>query len=184
QRNFLARVVARANRFRSLKRHVLEHVREAGLPHGILHRARIHVREKRKHRRFRTLTDDDGKPIGKLLHRSALLESSQILAQSDRAQQETDNSCLYESQAGFHPASKSELQPNAKNRSYVEAVKLVKRAAGVAKGTRRRDAACRVSRVHYREIIAARYDPLLLSARGGRARPAEEQEKGRCAGRE
>src|SRR5271157_530864 len=110
QRNFFASIVARPNRVRSLEGHVLKHVRQAGLAHGILHRSRVHVREERKHRRLGTLADDDGETIGELLDRGALLEGSQILPESNRAEHETDDNCLYRSYAGFHPASTTQHQ--------------------------------------------------------------------------
>src|SRR5208283_1281433 len=105
QRNFLVGIVARSDRVSSLEGHVLEHVREARFVHGILHRAGIHVGEEGEDRRLGTLTDDDGEAVRKFLHRGALFEGGQILAESERAQNETDNYSLYKLEAGFHSAS-------------------------------------------------------------------------------
>ena len=84
QRNFFGGVVRGANLVRALERHVLEHVGQAGLAHGVLHRAGVHVGVEGKDRGFRTLADDDGQAVVQLLDRDSLLEGSQILRGGER----------------------------------------------------------------------------------------------------
>ena len=58
QSRLFGSIVLGSNLVRALERHVLEHVRQPGLLHGVLNRPRVHHRIKREHRRFRTLADD------------------------------------------------------------------------------------------------------------------------------
>jgi len=58
---------------------VLEHVSEAAFALGIVGRAGVHESIKAEDRGLRALTDDEGKAVGKDLHRGALLEAGEIL---------------------------------------------------------------------------------------------------------
>ena len=96
--NFLGGIVSCANRFSALESHVLKHVGESGLTHGILDGARVHMGKEGEHGRLGTFTDHDGEAVVEFLHRSALLEGSEVLRASYRAEYEKDrdttNKCL------------------------------------------------------------------------------------------
>ena len=63
----------------SLERHVLEHMRQAGLARRIVHRSSVHVSVEGYHRGFVTLQDDEPQPVGKREFGDALLELGEVL---------------------------------------------------------------------------------------------------------
>ena len=73
QRRFFFFVILRSYVRRSLERHVLEHMRQAGDPRHFLRRACIDHRSEREHGRFRSLHDDHREPIGQFADRGSLL---------------------------------------------------------------------------------------------------------------
>ena len=93
------RIVLGADGFGALERHVLEHVRDAGLAAGIVHRAGVHVGVERDDRRFVPLENDEVQPVGKRELGDALFEILERLRdQREREhQQEEKLDC-----EGFH----------------------------------------------------------------------------------
>ena len=79
QRGFFGGIIRGADLVRALERHVLEHVCQAGLTQGVLHRAGIHVSEKSEYGSFRAFADHDRQAVGEFLDRDALFEGSQVL---------------------------------------------------------------------------------------------------------
>jgi hypothetical protein len=86
QGNFFCRVVRGANLVCAFEGHVLEHVGEAGLSHGVLHRAGVHVSIERKDWGLGTLADQYGETVVQLLDRDSLFERCQILRGGDGGQ--------------------------------------------------------------------------------------------------
>ena len=75
QGNLFGSIVVSADGFRSFERLVLEHVGEAGLAHGILDGAGVHIREEGENRgTVWPLADDGSESVGQLFDGDTLFE--------------------------------------------------------------------------------------------------------------
>ena len=96
-------VIGGADFVGALECHVLEHMRQAGGPQGILRGTSIHQSKKGENRGFGTLADHEREAIGQLFDSDALFEGRDVLPQSNGGEQKQDKHSF--SSMAFHRTS-------------------------------------------------------------------------------
>ena len=86
QCRLLGGIVGGADLIRAFEGHVLEHVGQAGLIHGILRGTRIDHGEEGEDWRLGPFADDDGQAVRQLLNRDALFKGRDILSSGERCE--------------------------------------------------------------------------------------------------
>ncbi len=80
----LPRVVPRADVRRPLERHVLEHVRHAGLPDLLVHRSHVGVEMEGNDGNFVALDDEEGHPVLEAVLGHRFLEGGEVLEREEQ----------------------------------------------------------------------------------------------------